>query len=197
MLATYSHRELFLQINGVHATWGDFVITGLTYLGDGVMFGVVLLLLLIMQKFRLFFIGLTILLLVTLLVQIGKHYFDAPRPVSYFGDEASTLVHTVSWVTVHGSCSFPSGHTAAAFGLFSFLAVILPNKRVGLLLFATALLAGYTRIYLAQHFFIDVYVGSIIGTFSTVLIYGLFNLRNTTTPTAACAKKLLQAQPNT
>jgi membrane-associated phospholipid phosphatase len=161
------------------------------------MFGLVLLLLLVKQRFRLFFSGLAILLLVTLIVQAGKHYFNAPRPISYFGDESATLVHTVSWVNVHSSCSFPSGHSAAAFGLFSFLAVILPNKRFGIFLFLMALCAGYSRIYLAQHFFADVYVGSIIGTLCTTVICGFFNFRNTTESPEVCAETLLQAQANT
>lgn len=197
ILATYSQRDLFLYINGGHSTWGDILVTGLTYLGDGLMFGLVLLLLLVKQRFRLFFSGLAILLLVTLIVQAGKHYFNAPRPISYFGDESATLVHTVSWVNVHSSCSFPSGHSAAAFGLFSFLAVILPNKRFGIFLFLMALCAGYSRIYLAQHFFADVYVGSIIGTLCTTVICGFFNFRNTTESPEVCAETLLQAQANT
>ncbi|RFS18976.1 PAP2 family protein [Chitinophaga silvatica] len=195
-LATYSQRDLFLRINGEHSEWGDVIVTGLTYLGDGVMFGVVLFLLLIMQRFRLFFMGLGILLLVTLIVQVGKHYFNAPRPISYFGDEAAAIVHTVSWVNVHSSCSFPSGHSAAAFGLFSFLAVVLPNKRFGFILLGMALCAAYSRIYLAQHFFLDVYVGSLIGTLCTVIVYNLFNLKNTTAATEVCTEHLLQAQAN-
>lgn len=197
MLATHSQRELFLSINGEHSDWGDVVVTGLTYLGDGIMFGIVLFLMLITQRFRLFFIGLAVLLLVTIIVQVAKHYFNAPRPISYFGDETATLVHTVRWVNVHSSCSFPSGHSAAAFGMFSFLAVIIRNKKLGLLLIAMALCAGYSRIYLAQHFFADVYVGSIVGTLSTIVVYGFFKFRDTTSSPEACAEALLQANTTT
>ncbi|MBO9732977.1 MAG: phosphatase PAP2 family protein [Chitinophaga sp.] len=197
LLATYSQRELFLSINGEHSNWADVVVTGLTYLGDGIMFGIVLFLMLVTQRFRLFFIGLAVLLLVTLVVQVAKHYFNAPRPISYFGDETATLVHTVKWVTVHSSCSFPSGHSAAAFGMFSFLAVISRNKKLGLLLIGMALCAAYSRIYLAQHFFADVYVGSIVGTLSTITVYGFFKFRDTSSSPEVCAEAVLQANTTT
>ncbi|NLR82632.1 membrane-associated phospholipid phosphatase [Chitinophaga polysaccharea] len=197
MLATYSQRELFLGINGEHSEWADVLVTGLTYLGDGIMFGIVLFLMLVTQRFRLFFIGLAVLLLVTLIVQVAKHYFNAPRPISYFGDETATLVHTVRWVSVHSSCSFPSGHSAAAFGMFSFLALIWNNKKTGLLFFIMGICAAYSRIYLAQHFFADVYAGSIVGTLSTVIVYGFFKFRHTTSSPEVCAEALLQANTTT
>ncbi|MCW3461847.1 phosphatase PAP2 family protein [Chitinophaga nivalis] len=193
LLATHSQRDLFLSINGEHSHWGDVIVTGLTYLGDGIMFGVVLFLMLVTQRFRLFFIGLAVLLLVTLIVQVAKHYFNAPRPIIFFGDEASTLVHTVKWVTVHSSCSFPSGHSSAAFGMFSFLALISSNKKLGIVFVLLALLAGYSRIYLAQHFFADVYVGSIIGTLSTIIVYGFFKFRDTKGSPELCREALLKA----
>ncbi|RYZ48512.1 MAG: phosphatase PAP2 family protein, partial [Sphingobacteriales bacterium] len=36
--------------------------------------------------------------------------------------------------------------------------------------FVLAMAVGYSRIYLAAHFFIDVYVGSIIGVVFTILV---------------------------
>lgn len=37
--------------------------------------------------------------------------------------------------------------------------------------FVLALLAAYSRIYLSQHFFADVYAGSLIGVLTTILVY--------------------------
>ncbi|MFY0253540.1 phosphatase PAP2 family protein [Chitinophaga sp. 30R24] len=197
ILATYSQRELFLSINGEYSNWGDVVVTGLTYLGDGIMFGFILTLMLVTQRFRLFFVGLAVFLLVTVIVQIAKHYFNAPRPISYFGDETATLVHTVRWINVHSTCSFPSGHTAAAFAMFSFLALVANNKKLGTFLLLLALSAGYSRIYLAQHFFADVYVGSIVGTSCTVIVYGFFKFRDNTVSPEVCTENLLQANTTT
>ncbi|SEW16870.1 Membrane-associated phospholipid phosphatase [Chitinophaga sp. YR573] len=171
----FTHEELFLAINHAHAPWADVLMTGVTYIGDGITFAIMLAIILLLRKFRLFFNAAAILLLVTIIVQTAKHIFNAPRPISYFGD--ASLIHTVKWVTVHSSCSFPSGHTTTAFAMFCFLALISKNKLTGALFITMGLIAAWSRIYLAQHFFIDVYVGSIIGTLSSVFIYMLFEQR--------------------
>ena len=168
----FTHEELFLAINQAHAPWADVVMTGITYIGDGITFGVMLAVILAMRKFRLFFHAAAILALVTLIVQTAKHIFNEPRPMNYFVDPS--IIHTVKWVTVHGSCSFPSGHTTTAFAMFCFLALISKNKLAGILFVSLALVAAYSRIYLAQHFFVDVYVGSIIGTCSSIVVYTFF-----------------------
>jgi membrane-associated phospholipid phosphatase len=174
-LQTYfTHDELFLGINHAHAPWADVVMTGITYIGDGITFAIMLTLTLVFRQYKLFFTAATVLLLTTIIVQTAKHYYNEPRPASYFAG-AETMVHTVKWVTVHGSCSFPSGHTTTAFAMFSFLALICRNKLAGFAFLTLALLAAYSRIYLAQHFFVDVYVGSIIGVTSSLTVYTLFH----------------------
>jgi membrane-associated phospholipid phosphatase len=171
--AAFTHDELFLAINSAHAGWADVLMTGVTYIGDGITFGVMMALILAFRKYKLFLTAATVLIVTTIIVQAAKHYFDEPRPLKYFAENAY-LVHTVKWVTVHGSCSFPSGHTTTAFSMFCFLALISNNKILGLLFVTLALLAAWSRIYLAQHFFVDVYVGSIVGTACSLLIYTLF-----------------------
>ena len=48
------------------------------------------------------------------------------------------------------------------------------RAQMGAALFFIALLVGYSRIYLAQHFFEDVYIGSILGTVCAMLVAWLF-----------------------
>lgn len=174
--AFFTHEELFLAINHAHAPWADVVMTGITYIGDGITFAIMLAVILALRKYKLFLSAGAILLLVTIIVQVAKHYYNEPRPILYFAD-TSALVHTVKWVSVHGSCSFPSGHTTTAFAMFTFLTLICGNKFSGFAFLTLALLAAYSRIYLAQHFFVDVYAGSIIGTTSSLVIYTLFHQR--------------------
>lgn len=176
----FTHEELFLAINSFHAPWADVIMSGLTYVGDGITFAIMLVVILALRKYRLFFNAGCILLLVTILVQTAKHYFDAPRPIKYFENPA--IIHTVKWVTVHSGCSFPSGHTTTAFAMFCFLSLITRNKVMGLVFIMLAFLAAWSRIYLAQHFFIDVYVGSIIGTCCSVLLYMIFDKRKGNKP---------------
>ncbi|MBW8686652.1 phosphatase PAP2 family protein [Chitinophaga rhizophila] len=172
--AYFTHDELFLAINHANTPWADVVMTGITYIGDGITFAVMLAFILVFRKYKLFLTAGTVLLLTTIIVQTAKHYYNEPRPALYFAD-ANYLVHTVKWVTVHGSCSFPSGHTTTAFAMFTFLAMVCRNKFAGFAFITLALLAAHSRIYLAQHFFVDVYVGSIIGTTSSLVVYTLFH----------------------
>jgi membrane-associated phospholipid phosphatase len=185
----FTHEELFLAINQAHTPWLDVVMTGVTYIGDGITFGVMLAVILALRKFRLFFNAGAILLMVTVVVQSAKHFFNAPRPMHYFADTA--IVHTVKWVTVHGSCSFPSGHTTTAFAMFCFLALISKNKAVGILFLTMGLIAAWSRIYLAQHFFVDVYVGSIIGTLSSVFVFMLFEQRKVNSSPEICQEAVI------
>lgn len=180
----FTKEELFLGINQAHAPIGDYFFSVFTWLGDGWAFGILLAVLLVMRKWKLFLMGGLTLLMVALIVQLIKHHMGAPRPMAYFGD--TSLIHTVSWVRVHKSLSFPSGHTATAFGMFCFLALALRNKTLAAVAFVLALTAAWSRIYLAQHFFEDVYIGSIIGTGSCLAIFTAFELIKGRTPSSGC-----------
>lgn len=172
LIVTIGKEHLFLGINQAHNLVLDYFFTGYTYVGDATPFILVLLFLLWKRRFRDFLPGVAILVLMGILVQVVKHRYHSPRPIMYF--DHSPIVHTISWVHVHGSNSFPSGHTACAFSLCCFAAMLLPNKKLGAALFLVALLVGYSRIYLAQHFFEDVYIGSILGTVCAILVAWLF-----------------------
>lgn len=103
---------------------------------------------------------------VTVVAFLAKKAFRHSRPLAYFEDAglAAQLV-LVPGVEVHsGATSFPSGHTMAGFALFAFLAFALPYKKwAGLACLALAAAVGLSRVYLAQHFFKDVYFGSFLG----------------------------------
>lgn len=71
--------------------------------------------------------------------------------------------------------SFPSGHTTAAFSIFVILTCITKNKKWGYVYGILAILVGFSRIYLSQHFFEDILVGSLIGTFISLGTYYWLN----------------------
>ncbi len=90
-----------------------------------------------------------------------------PRPVKFF-DETVTL-HFIEGVKVHQYFTFPSGHTITAFMVFYLLSLMF-NKRVfGTLFFIIALLVGVSRVYILQHFFIDIYFGAMLGMLSVII----------------------------
>lgn len=193
LLSFYTKDQLFLGVNGAHCSLADILVTASTYLGDGIAFGVMLLALLIMRRWRLFLTGAGSLLFITLVVQSIKHYVNDPRPIAYFTD--TDLLHIVPWINVHSGLSFPSGHTSTAFGMFCFMALIWNNKKMGLLLFVLALSTAHSRLYLSQHFFADVYFGSIIGTVCSTTIYWLVEYRQSQTPGTNCTHNTSLAPP--
>ncbi len=106
-----------------------------------------------------------------LLAQLIKNLISSPRPKLFF--EAGQYLHFIDGVTHASNTSFPSGHTATAFALATVLAMMVKNKKWQLPLLFTAILIGYSRIYLAQHFLIDIIIGAFIGTSSAVLSFYL------------------------
>ena len=95
------------------------------------------------------------------------------RPAIFFEAKHIPLnfVHGVEPLTKE---SFPSGHAAAAFALFFMLSILMKNKMWNILFFTMALLVAVSRVYLLQHFFRDVYFGSVIGMLVTTGFYLTF-----------------------
>lgn len=89
------------------------------------------------------------------------------RPLSYFGPDEFYRVVTTAEPNYFNS--FPSGHTMAIFGFLSLVTCFTEKKWVGVISFFVALAVGVSRIYLCQHFFIDVYFASVFGLLSTAI----------------------------
>jgi len=105
----------------------------------------------------------------TLLAQILKRvvYPDELRPISFLSENFP--VHIIDGVTMRKSHSFPSGHTTTAFAMALIMAYIINRKSWSVVLPLLALLAGYSRVYLAQHFPTDIFAGMCIGIVSAIL----------------------------
>lgn len=109
-------------------------------------------------------------ILPSVITQIIKFQVSAPRPMSVYQNQA-WVHHLESWDLLHNN-SFPSGHTTGAFSFLCLIACVIPRKYwvLGIVFFLLALSVGYARVYLAAHFFVDVYFGSIIGTVFSFMI---------------------------
>ncbi len=105
-----------------------------------------------------------------------KSFFKHPRPLTYFYKYLKHVnfkgIEDMHYHTGHNS--FPSGHTFAAFALFTFLMLISKNKSWQFIYLLIPVLVGLSRIYLAQHFIEDVAFGSILGIIMAGFIYYLF-----------------------
>ena len=120
-----------------------------------------------------------------LTTQIIKHIVQAPRPITWFTEHFPDIqLPLVDGVRMNHYISFPSGHTTSFFALFFVLSIIatenLAAKRpysvaIQLLLFIAAALGGYSRIYLCQHFALDVFGGIVVGLLISTLCYAIFS----------------------
>jgi membrane-associated phospholipid phosphatase len=83
--------------------------------------------------------------------------------------------------------SFPSGHTATFFAFFFSLSIIccaenIKGKNIlSFLCFLCATFGAYTRIYLSQHFALDIFAGILIAILSTLLLYYFLVLKTQNT----------------
>lgn len=159
-------REIIhIRINTWHLPFLDTVFKIWTLLGDGlIILAVVLVPLFIKVRFSIIlFTGYAIS---GLSAQLTKLLFfsHSARPVNYFhlhGIEYD--LYRVPGVELHNWNSFPSGHTATAFGVFFGLSLILNSRWGQLLAFVAALGVAFSRLYLSQHFLMDVTAGAVLG----------------------------------
>jgi membrane-associated phospholipid phosphatase len=83
-------------------------------------------------------------------------------------------VRRVLGLELNKTSSFPSGHTSQAFTLALLLVCIFKNKVWCFILPSIAFLVGYSRVYLGQHYVIDVCAGILVGILSAYLALQLY-----------------------
>ncbi len=158
--------NLFLILNDDFGKVADYFFYGYTYLGDGIIWIPILFLFIKYQKKYISFL-ISAFILSTLFVQVCKYYIvpNEFRPIKAITN--TTLVHIVE--APHETSSFPSGHTTTAFCFFLIACLFIPNKWVLPIGFVAALFVGYSRVYLAQHFPLDVAAGMLLAILSIAL----------------------------
>ncbi|MBK9255397.1 MAG: phosphatase PAP2 family protein [Saprospiraceae bacterium] len=171
LIFNMGNANLFLMINKLHHPTTDMFFRYFTHLGDGVFYILVIIIFLFVNK-RWFFHLLSGFIFTSIISRIGKDliFTEALRPKKYF-EESNIIIRTIQDMDIHHYNSFPSGHTMMAFSLFLLLGLYLDRKRFVIICAATAWLVAFSRVYLSQHFPIDVLVGSGLGFITTTLSY--------------------------
>ena len=174
-LITHTKPETHLIINSYHNSFLDTTTPYLTWLGDG-WAGIILVVILLFIKLRYAIFACIAFLIESFLLQLGRQtiFHGLPRPVEYF--KGSDQLRLVPGVSMDHWNSFPSGHTACAFTIYFCLSILVKNNWLKFFFFSLALLTAFTRVYLSEHFFEDVYGGSILGVFSALIAF--FLVRN-------------------
>ncbi|MCS7005858.1 MAG: phosphatase PAP2 family protein [Cytophagales bacterium] len=169
-LAWFEKGHMVWMLNDWHTPFTDSFFLFVTYLGDG---GVIcaLSLLLVFVQYRIAIACANSYLLSGIPVRIFKDWLMAgwPRPKLFYNMDERLL--GVEGVEIHLYNSFPSGHTATAFAFFLVLSLYSHKVNLQITCFFLALCVGISRVFLAQHFFEDVYAGSICGVVGGYLSY--------------------------
>jgi membrane-associated phospholipid phosphatase len=170
ILMLYLKKDIHLSINKLNNSFLDIFFRYFTEFGAFLLIAPIILLL-AFKSYRIALTAVSSSLLAMILVQVAKRLIwpVSPRPKVFF--ESLQELHLVDNVHLHSWHSFPSGHTTAAFALFMVIALFNKKPYIKVACFIMACLVGYSRMYLSQHFLIDVVAGSFIGAISALVCY--------------------------
>ena len=154
--AFFFNTELFHLLNCRRdAVALNYFFLTLTSLADGLW---VIMIATVAQSLRPRNFGVLLLALVigNLLLQSGKIFIDADRPLRAIGDSVCILGYPLT------SRSFPSGHSFSAILLFMYLR---PRHSIlaGCLVLIVAILGAVSRAYVGVHFPRDIITGSLMA----------------------------------
>lgn len=179
-LIFYTKYETLMAINGFNSPAGDAMMYHITRLPELAMIVFVIVLSLFFER-RTFLAAVLAMSVCGLSILLFKHvlFSEYTRPFQWL-DANHIRFHAVSGIRLHANGSFPSGHTMSAFCALALAGFISKRGSVQLLLFILACASAYSRVYVAQHFLMDVYAGGLIGYTLAFFFYTLFQNRFTT-----------------
>jgi membrane-associated phospholipid phosphatase len=174
---------LFAFLNGKNASFIllhnhynsvlDYFFWTVTFLGNGfALIPIILVCFLLRKDFLLpLVMGILICIIVTqFLKQVV--YPGELRPVGL--ELQHITVRRVLGLELNKTSSFPSGHTSQAFTLALLLVCLFKGRVWCFILPTIAFLVGYSRVYLAQHYVMDVCAGILVGILSAFLALQLY-----------------------
>ncbi len=159
-----NHRNSFLDYYFYYITkageWIGFVAIGLVFL---------------ISSWRKMVLVPGMALTTTTLTYVMKTFFHHERP-SIFLDRIGWTGPTevLDYHLLTGHTSFPSGHSMAAWALFTLTAALAGNKWVSLVCLLLGLSVSLSRVYLMAHFLEDVVMGAFLGCWIAIGFYYLY-----------------------
>jgi len=170
---TNSKAELFLWTNIRHNEFFDRFFRYCTMIGD-VFTMLIVTIGMLFIRYRFAVLAGLAYAYTSVIVQTLKRIFNSPRPSKFF--EGLNPIRTIQDYPLYEWNSFPSGHSTSAFALAVVLTYLLPYKRRHWVIIPIAMLTAFSRVYLSQHFFQDVFAGAVLGvTLTFQLIWWLEN----------------------
>ncbi|MBU3010071.1 phosphatase PAP2 family protein [Polaribacter vadi] len=171
-ISIFNKYDLHLKINRLHSSFFDLFFKYSTFLGDGAIFGVLAVVFLFIKR-KMFFVFVVSGVLTLLITHLFKKilFKGILRPAAALNDESLHLVDGVKMAMLN---SFPSGHTTTAFAIFTILCLYFAKCKSQYLWVSLAIVAGLSRVYLSQHFLIDIFFGSFIGIIIGIVSMSIF-----------------------
>lgn len=164
----YTRESVFLWLNKDLGTLADYIFNFFSHLAEGWIWIPYFIVLLGWYKKDALFI-LFNFLISTLLTQIPKNFIWAKLSRPLASGIPKEQIHTVKGVDMHLWNSFPSGHSATAFTIFLVTVYFFPKKSVLIVGAFYAVACGYSRVYLGQHFPLDVAGGIMVALFTLLI----------------------------
>lgn len=167
----------FYFLNPIHGPILNNIFFFFTILGDGFFVVPLAFSLLLIKQKKLFWLILSGYIVSGLVILLLKDVVNEARPSVYEG--LKNYPYFIDKITLHNYHGFPSGHTASAFATSSVLAFYSRSKKLAaIILLIVAMVIGYSRIYLGEHFISDVMVGSMIGVISGIICWNFIEKKN-------------------
>ncbi len=159
-----------------------------THIGDGLTFAIVNVFLCFFvymkdrkNTLKFFIFAFSSFILTGLFTQFIKNFIfpEAVRPSVELAHYFLQPIAGLEWQEYN---SFPSGHSTSVFSMaFVLLITFCSNKNntenqykiifFNILFASVAILGAFSRMYLLQHFLVDIYVGSLIGFWGSMGIW--------------------------
>ncbi len=140
-----------------------------TYLGDGYMWGGLALGLILFGRpidRTYVLIGLAVSIVNIAVFRAFKLMFARERPAFVSNSLRSRMID---------SYSFPSGHATVSFGIAWVITVFYPYLPIQLAAYLVAITIGLSRVYLKEHYPLDVVCGALLGSFVAAYLIPIFS----------------------
>ncbi|AOW20947.1 phosphatase PAP2 family protein [Urechidicola croceus] len=173
--------DLLIYLNSLNSTFLDFLFKYTTYFGDAILYFPIVILFWFKNKNAILPLILLLVLQTAFVWFLKKIVFtNSLRPRAYLEEiNLFEFMHKIEGIRINCYSSFPSGHTLTAFALaFFFIFVYKVDKWLQFIFALCAILAGISRVYLLQHYFIDVVIGGFLGIITAFLISLKYKLNN-------------------
>jgi len=178
----YGRDELHLLFNKYFSPFFDVFFKYFSKIGPLIFISVALIFIVKKETYKTLFILLSAYGLNFIIGTFVKRYFfiHVHRPTYYFSQKGIDL-HLVEGVFSQIPYTFPSGHTADAFLLMLFISIVSKSKWIQVITITLAIIMAFSRVYLSKHFVIDTIGGAFLGVFSLMLMFYIFQNRNSIT----------------